>query len=44
MEICVWEIPEIIEKVTNYSLSLIYKILLSIFSIIKIYCQFRVAF
>lgn len=44
MEICVWEIPEIIEKVTNYSSSLICKILLSIFSIIKIYCQLRVAF
>lgn len=37
--LCVREIPEIIEKVTNYPLSLTHKILLSIFSIIKIYCQ-----
>lgn len=35
----VWEIPEIIERETNYPLSLTPKILLSIFSIIKIYCQ-----
>lgn len=42
-DFCVWEIPKINERVTS-SLSLIYKIILSIFSIIKCYCQSQVAF